>query len=81
MEVCHETTNGNPFNPLVLMSSVGASGYIPVRNGKIPEHTHNLLNLNQEKEENLNTVIMSNVTESEMKHRTTRKFQEPKDKF
>jgi hypothetical protein len=24
---------------------------------------------------------MSNVTESEMKHRTTRKFQEPKDKF
>jgi hypothetical protein len=38
MEVCHETTNGNPFNPLVLMSSVGASGYIPVRNGKIPEH-------------------------------------------
>jgi hypothetical protein len=44
-------------------------------------NTYNILNLNQEKEENLNTVIMSNVTESEMKHRTTRKFQEPKDKF
>jgi ABC-type tungstate transport system permease subunit len=41
-------------------------------------NTYNILNLNQEKEENLNTVIMSNVTESEMKHLTTRKLQEPK---
>jgi hypothetical protein len=44
-------------------------------------NTYNILNLNQEKEENLNTVIMSNVTESQMKHLTTRKLQEPKDKY